>query len=155
MRFGKLLCLGLLIVACWGVPGFAQAREGRHGGDGLPFSRQLLHALSLNESQQGQVRTAFTTYRDTVRPLWTEMRATRQHLQDVLLNANLDTNAVQMDQQHLAGLQADLLQARITLAEAIRNVLTSTQLAQAAQLTQQLRTLGEERHQLLMPQTQP
>jgi Spy/CpxP family protein refolding chaperone len=126
-----------------------------HGGDGLTFGRQLLNALSLNESQKEQVRTAFTTYRDTARQVWKDMRTTRQHLQDVLLDANLDTNAVAMDQQRLAGLQADLLQARITLAEAIRNVLTSAQLAQAAQITQHLRELGQERHQLLTPQTQP
>src|SRR5262245_9066174 len=155
MRFGKLVGLGLLLVACWVVPGFAQARGGMHGGDGLTFGRQLLHALSLNESQQEQVRTAFTTYRDTARQVWKDMRTTRQHLQDVLLDSNLDTNAVAMDQQRLAGLQADLLQARITLAEAIRNVLTSAQLAQAAQITQHLRELGQERHQLLTPQTQP
>ena len=127
-----------------------------HGGDGLTFGRQLLNALSLNESQKEQVRTAFTTYRDTARQVWKDMRTTRQHLQDMLLNANaLDTNAVQIDQQHLAGLQADLLQARITLAEAVRNVLTPEQLTQAAQITQRLRALGEERHQLLTPQTQP
>jgi Spy/CpxP family protein refolding chaperone len=156
MRFRKLLCLGLLLAACWVVPGAAQARGGMHGGDGLTFGRQLLHALNLSESQKEQVRTAFNTYRDTARPLWTEMRTTRQHLQDVLLNpSGLDTTAVQTDQQHLASLQADLLQARITLAETLRGVLTPAQLTQAAQITQQLRALGEERHQLLTPQTQP
>jgi hypothetical protein len=89
MRFGKILSIGLLMAACFMAPGFAQARGGMHGGDGLTFGRQLLHALQLSESQQEQGRTAFTTYRDTARPLWKEMRTTRQHLQDVLLDANL------------------------------------------------------------------
>ena len=103
-----------------------------------------------------QVQDAFRTYRTTVQPLWQEMRTTRQHLQDTLLNANgLDTAALQTDQQHLAALQADLLQARLTLAQTLRGVLTPVQLTQAAHITQQLRALGEKRHQLLTPQAQP
>ena len=125
-------------------------------GDGLTLSRQLLHALNLDDGQKEQARAAFTTYRDTVQPLWKDMRTTRQQLQDVLLNPNgLDTTALQTAQQHLASLQADLLQARITLAQTLRSVLTPAQLTQAAHITQQLRALGEERHQLLTPQTQP
>jgi len=155
MRFGKLLCLGLLVAACGIVPGVAYARGGLRGDSGT-FSRQLLHALSLTDDQQAQVREAFGTYRTTVQPLWQEMRTTRQHLQDVLLNpTGLDSAALQTAQQHLAGLQADLLQARLTLAQTLRGVLTPAQLTQAAHITQQLRALGEERHQLLTPQAQP
>ena len=155
MRFGKLLGIGLLVAACWGVPGIAQARGGMHG-DGLPLSRQLLHALNLADDQKTQVQDAFRTYRTTVQPLWKEMRTTRQQLQDVLLNPQgLDNAALQTAQQHLASVQADLLQARITLAQTLRGVLTPAQLTQAAHLTQQLRALGEERHQLLTPQAQP
>src|SRR4030095_3299172 len=73
MRFGKLLCLGLLVAACWIVPGVAQARGGMHG-DGLTFGRQLLHALNLADDQKAQVREAFGTYRATVQPLWKDMR---------------------------------------------------------------------------------
>ena len=155
MRFGKLLGIGLLVAACWGVPGIAQARGGMHG-DGLPLSRQLLHALNLADDQKTQVQDAFRTYRTTVQPLWQEMRTTRQHLQDTLLNANgLDTAALQTDQQHLAALQADLLQARLTLAQTMHKVLTPAQLTQATHIVQQLRELRAERHQLLTPQAQP
>jgi hypothetical protein len=72
------------------------------------------------------------------------------------LNANgLDTAALQTDQQHLAALQADLLQARLTLAQTVHNVLTPAQLTQATHIVQQLRELRAERHQLLTPQAQP
>jgi Spy/CpxP family protein refolding chaperone len=125
-------------------------------GDDVTFGRQLLHALNLTDDQKAQVREAFGTYRATVHPLWKEMRTTRQQLQDVLLNPNgLDSAALQTAQQHLAGAQADLLQARITLAQTLRGVLTPAQLTQAAHITQQLRALAEERHQLLTPQAQP
>jgi Spy/CpxP family protein refolding chaperone len=125
-------------------------------GDSGTFSRQLLHALSLTDDQKTQVQDAFRTYRTTVQPLWQEMRTTRQHLQDTLLNANgLDTAALQTDQQHLAALQADLLQARLTLAQTVHNVLTPAQLTQATHIVQQLRELRAERHQLLTPQAQP
>src|SRR5262245_6762742 len=155
MRFGKIVGIGLLVTAFWAAPGFAQARGGRHGGD-LAFGRELLHALNLHEDQKAQVQEAFSTYRATAQPLWKAMWTTRQQLQDVLLNPNgLDTTALQTDQQHLASLQADLLQAHVTLAEALRGVLTPAQLTQAHQITQQLRTLRTERHQLLTPQAQP
>ena len=58
MRFGKLVCLGLLVAACGIVPGVASARGGMHGDSGT-LSRQLLHALSLTDDQQAQVREAF------------------------------------------------------------------------------------------------
>ena len=155
MRFGKLFCLGLLVAACGMVPGVAHARGGMHGDSGT-FSRELLQALSLSDDQKAQVREAFSTYRATVQPLWQAMRTTRQHLQDVLVNpTGLDSAALQTAQQQLAGLQADLLQARLTLAQTLRGVLTPGQLTQAAHITQQLRALGEERHQLLTPQAQP
>ena len=154
MRIGKLLCLGLLVAACWVVPGVAQAHGGMHG-DGLTFGRQLLHALNLTDDQRAQVQEAFRTYRTTVQPLWKEMRATRQHLQDALLNPNgLETAALQTAQQHLAGLQADLLQARLTLAQTVHGVLTPAQLTQATHIVQQLRELRAERQQLLTPQAQ-
>src|SRR4030095_9789444 len=85
MRFGKLVCLGLLVATCGIVPGVAYARGGMHGDSGT-FSRQLLHALSLTDDQQAQVREAFGIYRTTVQPLGKEMRTPRQLLQDVLLN---------------------------------------------------------------------
>ena len=95
MRFGKLVCLGLLVAACWVVPGVAQARGGMHG-EGLTLSRQLLHALNLTEDQRAHVQEAFHTYRTTAQPLWKDMRTTQQHLQDILLNPNgLDTAALQ------------------------------------------------------------
>ena len=65
MRLGNILSIGLLVAACWMVPGVAQARGGMHE-DGLPFSRQLLHALQLSDDQKTQVREAYGTYRATV-----------------------------------------------------------------------------------------
>ena len=93
-------------------------------------AENLFHALNLTDDQKAQVREAFGTYRAAVQPLWKEMQTTRQQLQDVLLNPNgLDNAApLQTAQQHLTGLQADLLQARITLAQTLRGVLTPTQL---------------------------
>jgi Spy/CpxP family protein refolding chaperone len=128
MRFGKIVRIGLLVAVCCMAPRFAQAREGMHDGD-MAFGRQLFHALNLTDDQKAQVREAFGTYRAAVQPLWKEMQTTRQQLQDVLLNPNgLDNAALQTAQQHLTGLQADLLQARITLAQTLRGVLTPTQL---------------------------
>jgi hypothetical protein len=90
-----------------------------------------------------------------VQPLWQEIRTTRQHLQDTLLNPNgLDTGALQTAQQQLTALQADLLQARLTLAQTVRGVLTPAQLTQATHIVEQLRELRAERHQLLTPHTQ-
>jgi len=64
----------------------------------------------------------------------------------------MDNTTLQTAQQHLAELQTELLQARITLAQTLHGVLTPAQISQATQMTQHLRTLNAERHQLLTPQ---
>jgi Spy/CpxP family protein refolding chaperone len=154
MRIWKMLGLGFLIATLWVTPGWTQP-GGRMHGDMLGFG-PILRTLSLTDDQKTQVHDAFATYRATVQSHREDLRTTRQQLQDVLLNPKgLDTTALQTVQQNLAGVQADLLQARLTLAQAIRGVLTMDQLTQAAQIIQQLRALRAERHQLLTPPTQP
>src|SRR5215470_8652913 len=131
MRLWKFMSLGLLVVTCWAVPAFAQMHGGMHGED-MAFSWRLLRALNLSDAQKAQVREAFAAYRTTMQSQRDDMRMTRQHLVDALLNPDtLDTPAIQNAQQHLAELHANLLQAHITLAEAIRAALTPAQLTQA------------------------
>ena len=154
MRTWKILGLGIMIATLWVAPGWAQS-GGRMHGDGLGFG-PLLRALNLTETQHAQVHDAWTTYRATVRLLWEQMRTARQQLTDVLVRPTaLDTSALDTAEQQLTSVQGQLLQARLTLAQAIRAVLTPEQLAQAAQLKDQLRTLQTTRHQLLAPQAQP
>jgi Spy/CpxP family protein refolding chaperone len=118
----------------------------------MEFSRQMLHALNLSDAQKEQVREAFATYRTTVQPLREDMRTTRQQCVDLLLPPNpLDAAALQTLQQHLALLQTDLLQARVTLAQAIRSHLTMEQLVQATQITGQMRDLKAHMRQLFTP----
>jgi periplasmic protein CpxP/Spy len=154
MRIWKMLGLGLLLATVWVTPGWTQS-GGRMHGDVLGFG-PLLRALTLTESQHAQVHDALTTYRTTVQPLWRQMRTARQQLTDVLVSATpLDPSALQTAEQQLASLHDQLLQARVTLAEAVRGVLTPDQLTQAAQLKDQLRSLQTTRQQLLAPQAQP
>ena len=62
---------------------------------------------------------------------------------------------MQTVQQHLTSSHADLLQAHVTLAQTIRGVLTPAQVPQATQITEQLRALKANIHQLLTPPAQP
>jgi Spy/CpxP family protein refolding chaperone len=154
MRTWKLLGLGLLLATVWVTPGWTQA-GGRMHGEVLGFG-PLLRALNLTESQHAQVHDAFATYRTTVQPLWPQLRMARQQLTDALVSPNpLDTSGLNTATQQLGSLHNQLLQARVTLAEAIRDILTPEQLTQAAQLKDQLRSLQTTRHQLLAPQAQP
>ncbi len=154
MRTWKILGLGLIIVTLWVAPGWTQP-GGRMHRDALGFGH-LLRALNLTDTQKAQVHDAFATYRATVQPLWGQVRTARQQLTDLLLNPSaLDPTALQPATQQLASLHDQLLQARLTLAQAIRNVLTQDQLTQATQLKEQLRTLRANRDQLLAPQAQP
>jgi Spy/CpxP family protein refolding chaperone len=129
-------------------------RGGRHGA--VPGFGLLLCALTLTETQQAQVHDAFATFRATVQPLRGQVRAAQQQQTDLLLSPSaLDTTALQTAAQQLASLHDEILHARLTLAQAIRNVLTPAQLTQASQLKEQLRTLETTRHQLLAPEAQP
>jgi len=112
----------------------------------------LLHTLDLTTDQKTQVHEAFATYRATMKPLREQIRTAQQQLTDMLVSTTaLDTSALQSAEQQLASLQEQSLQARLTLAQAIRATLRQDQLAQAAGLKDQLRTLQTTRHQLLAP----
>jgi Spy/CpxP family protein refolding chaperone len=153
MRIWKMLGLGFLIATLWVTPGWTQP-GGRMHGDVLGFG-PLLRALSLTDSQKTQVHNAFANYRNTVRSLWGQVRATRQQLTDILVNPNTpDPSTLQSATHQLASLQDQLLQARLDLAQAIRDVLTMDQLTQAKQLKDELRALRTNMHQLLEPPAQ-
>ena len=109
----------------------------------------LLHTLDLTTDQKTQVHEAFATYRATMKPLREQIRTAQQQLTDLLVSPTpLDPSTLQSAEQQLASLQEQSLQARLTLAQAIRGVLRSDQLAQAAGLKDQLRTLQTTRRQL-------
>ena len=154
MRTLKMLGLGLLITTVWITPGWTQS-SGRMHGRVLGFG-PLLGPLNLTDDQKAQVHDAFATYRATMKPLWGQVRTARQQLTDVLVSPNpLDPSTLQASEQQLASLQEQRLHARLTLAQAIRGILTPDQLTQAAHLKDQLRALQTMRHQLLAPQAQP
>jgi len=148
MRTLKMLGLGLLITTVWITPGWTQSSDRMHGRV-LGFG-PLLHTLDLTTDQKTQVHEAFATYRATMKPLREQIRTAQQQLTDMLVSTTaLDTSALQSAEQQLASLQEQSLQARLTLAQAIRATLRQDQLAQAAGLKDQLRTLQTTRRQLL------
>ena len=150
MRTLKMLGLGLLITTVWVSSGWTQS-SGRMHGRVLGFG-PLLKTLSLTDEQKAQVQDAFTTYRATMKPLREQIRTAQQQLTDILVSTTtLDTSMLQSTEQQLASLQEQSLQARLTLAQAIRATLKPDQLVQAAGLKDQLRTLQTTRRQLLAP----
>jgi protein CpxP len=115
----------------------------------------LLHALSLTDAQKAQVQDAFTTYRATMKSLREQIRTARQQLEDILVSPTApDPSILQSAEQNLANLQGQSLQARLTLAQAIHDILSHDQLVQATQLKDQLRTLQTTRRELLSPPPQ-
>ena len=150
MRTLKMLGLGLLITTVWITPGWTQSSDRMHGRV-LGFG-PLLGTLSLTDDQKAHVHDAFATYRATMKPLREQIRTARQQLDDILVSPTApDTSTLQTAEQQLARLQEQSLQARLTLAQAIRATLSQDQLAQAAGLKDQLRILQTTRHQLLAP----
>ena len=150
MRTLKMLGLGLLITTVWITPGWTQSSDRMHGRV-LGFG-SLLKTLSLTDEQKAQVQDAFTTYRTTMKPLREQIRTAQQQLTDILVSTTaLDTSMLQSTEQQLASLQEQSLQTRLTLAQAIRATLKPDQLAQAAGLKDQLRTLQTTRRELLTP----
>ncbi len=159
-RVGVIVSAALL-VAAWIVPPAAHAqgpagRAWRGGwGSGLMLGVPL-RSLNLTPDQQNQVQSILSTYRSSAHPIIQQLRQAQRSLADQLLAAGqLQGADLQPQLQQISQLRTQLLQLSAQAAMDIRNLLTSDQLASAAQTKDKLRDLRSQIYQLLDPGQQP
>jgi Spy/CpxP family protein refolding chaperone len=152
---GKMLVIGMTTVALCTASvsgrGFAGpgGPGGMGGGRGLLFPA-LLRALNLTPEQKGQVEQIMKRHRTNLEPVLGQLHATHDELAAKLLAPGpVVASDLSPTVQRIAQLQQQLIQEWAEAALEARAVLTSDQLAKAAQIKQQLDTLRAQTEKLL------
>ncbi len=144
MRFSHVL-LTTALISCSGA---AMAQSGWHRGGGMGM--ELLHGLSLSDTQDAQVRTIMETARTQSKAVMQQEHSAREQEMTTLLGSGSVTAsdlASYTAVEQAARTQLDAI--RVNTEVAIRNVLTPAQLAEASAKFQQLSTLRDQEHQVM------
>jgi protein CpxP len=132
-------------------PGEPEGHWGHGHGDRFGFALYL-RQLNLTEAQRGQIKSLLSQQRSSAEPLFEQLRSEKATLSNRFFAPGaLQASDLGPELQKLAGIQQQLLEQRIQTAVAIRNVLTESQLAHAAQLKAQIDALHQQMHHLLAP----
>jgi Spy/CpxP family protein refolding chaperone len=111
---------------------------------------RLLYKVGLTDAQKSQVKDILTAHRPTLKSLRSQLQANREAIADKLLGPGVLQEAdLQPFAQEANGLRDQLAQEWFKVMIEVRGILTPEQLAQAAQLKDQLRTLRNEKRALL------
>ncbi len=130
---------------------FAQPAGGRGPGGEHGFG-EVLRTVQLSSAQKQQIQQIMSAARTQNAPAWTQMKALQQQMTSTLFSTGSVTEAQLLpleQKQEVIRQQLDV--SRMQTAMAIRNVLTSAQLAQAASAQAQLSSLHEQEHAILAP----
>lgn len=151
-RRKKLIGLGLLVFSLLGVltvyarPGFGPGRYHHGPGGGFPFG--VLRELDLTEQQHTQIEAILKDHRGKISPLEKEMHEIQSSITAKLLGSEPVTeNDFATESARAAQLQTQLFPARIAVGLEIRNVLTESQRARAAELIAEKQARHAERKQ--------
>ena len=152
MHMKKSLVMGMVIVSLWTMTGLVQPAwgfEGGRAGRGGMLLR-LLYKVDLTEAQKAQIKEILVAHRPTLHALRRQLQTIREQTSDRLLGPEAVQEA---DLQPLAQAanqrREQLAQEWRTIMLEVRAILTPEQLAQAAQLKDQLRALHHEMQSLM------
>ncbi|HLZ64636.1 MAG TPA: periplasmic heavy metal sensor [Aliidongia sp.] len=143
--FGKKMLVAALFAAV--VPFAALAAPGGHGGH---HGHQhgafgFLQGVTLTAEQKTQIHQIMQSSWNSAKPLAQQLHADRQQISDLLANGGAVTEAqLSSIQQQAAQVRQQLDSQRLATALQIRALLTPAQLAQSAQMHQQLATLHQQ-----------
>jgi len=152
MHIQKSLIVGMVLASLWAAPGLVLpvwGQEGGRVGRGDMLLR-LLYKVGLTDAQKSQVKDILTSHRQTLQSLRSQLQANREAIADKLLGPGaLQEADLEPFAQEANGLRDQLAQEWFKVMIEVRGILTPDQLAQAAQLKDQLRTLRHEMRSLL------
>jgi len=152
MQMRKSLLIGMVIASLWATTGFVQpvwSQDGGRAGRGGMLLR-LLYKVGLTDTQKAQVKDILASHRPTFQSLRSQLQANREAVADRLLGPVAVQEAdLQPFAQEANRLRDQLTQEWFKVMLEVRDILRPEQLAQAAQLKDQLRTLRHEMRSLL------
>jgi Spy/CpxP family protein refolding chaperone len=153
MQIRKSLLIGMVIASLWAATGFVQPVWGQDGGRaGRGGMLRLLYKVGLTDDQKAQVKQILANHRTTLRSWRSQLQMNREQLSDMLLGASpltSDDPQLQSLAQTAHDLRGKIAHEWLQAMVEVRAILRPDQLAQAAQLQDQLRTLRKEMHSLL------
>jgi Spy/CpxP family protein refolding chaperone len=138
----------LISIGLWSFPLYAQAGPGRHGPIGMMEEGHgmmlplLLSGVNLTVEQKAEAKQIMHNHRGTFRDLFGQLRAAQEDMANKLFApGGLQESDLAPQVQQITQLHNQLAQEGIRVMLEIRSVLTSEQLAKAAQLRQQMQAL--------------
>ena len=143
--------LGLLLLSVMVTPLYAQQfnRLMRRHTYGM-LSNRFLGALELEIEQEEMIDTIKDAYRDTLRSFRVRSRNLREQMVEKLLQSDVLAEAdLSSVHSQLSALWDEYLQAGITKAQEVRNVLTPEQRTKAREIRENLRQLRGQMRGLL------
>ncbi len=145
MRFPHIL-LTTALIACSGAA-VAQPWHGDHHG-----GNELFRGVTLTDAQKAQIKTIEQAGWAQAKPVMEQMRAIHEQIEARMLAAG---DVSEADMAPLVtqeeNLRNQLDQQRLARGLQIRQVMTPTQLAEAATKHQQLESLHEQERQVAEP----
>ncbi len=152
MSLNRILLAASVIAGLAGSAGaYAQdypARAGRGFGG-------MLASVQLSATQQSQIDQIRSAARTQEAPLHAQVRALRQQIQATLFSTgNVTAAQITPLQQQIEALRQQADAAHIQTELAVRNVLTSEQLATASSMQARLASLRQQEHAILSPASQ-
>jgi len=140
------------IVASMLLTGTAFGEGVGPGLHGTGWGGPILRSVGLTDAQKAQIHQIMASHRPQFRALREQLRAARSQLGDQLYGTNPVTPAALAPLvQQIDTLRERLAQERLQAALEIRGVLTSDQVAKAAQTRLQLNQLRSQMRTLLNP----
>ena len=143
--FGRKMLIAALCATV--VPFAALAAPQGHGGHGGHHQGAFgfLKGVTLTPEQQTQIHQIMQTSWNTAKPLAEQLRTDRKQIADLLASTGAVT-AAQLTpiQQQAEQVRQQLDSQRLATALQIRALLTPAQLAQSAQVHQQLASLHQQ-----------
>jgi Spy/CpxP family protein refolding chaperone len=142
--FGKkTLAAALLCTAI--VPFAAQAAPEGHGWHHRGGEFGFLEGVTLTTAQQTQIHQIMEAGRTEAKPLVEQLRADHRQLADLLAGGGpVSASQLTPIQQHAEQVRQQLDSQRLATALQVRALLTPAQLAQSAQVHQQLAALHQQ-----------
>ena len=148
----KLSMVVLMLVALlrWAAPVMAQGHfRGHHMmGDGPGMMLPLvLKKLNLTDEQKTQVQGIMESYRETVQPLFQQLKTIHEGMADKFYaSGDLTADDFTSQTQQTSLLQEQIKNAGLDVALKVRSALTPDQLAQAAQIRSQMQAMWAQMH---------
>ena len=128
---GALIVTSLLMSsAVFAHPGFGPGRLGM-------MKAPLLEELQLTGDQKARVETIFAAGRETIQPLYQQLREKQTALREAARTEPFDEALVRSQAQELANLQAQMMVARAQLMNQVLSILTDEQKARLKELRDQ------------------